>query len=299
MTLRAKRHPRNVLVLVGAVSVLTFACNGTIMDGPGGSGPGTGGPGTGGPGTGGPGSPGGPGEPNKNPNLPQPPGAQACDSKAFTPARVWRLSDEQFVAAVKDLLPGRRASRPSSRPAGRPSSSSTSPSCSRSARPPPATSAPPPTRSPPRRSRPWTRCWPARPGRRRRPVPTRFIDGLRLARVPPSAGPGARSDGLKAVYDAGVGVNQAEGIRMAITAVLQSGSFLYRTELGKGNTVAAGQTVELTHPRAGLVAVVPVAELDPRPRAAGGRGRRHPGQGRRVQGPGRAVAEVCPGCRTT
>ena len=28
--------------------------------------------------------------------------------------------------------------------------------------------------------------------------------------------------------------------------MLQSGSFLYRTELGKANTVAAGQTIELT-----------------------------------------------------
>jgi hypothetical protein len=106
MTLRAKTHPRNVLTVVGALSVLTFACNGTIMDGPGGAGPGNGGPGAVGPGPGGPGGGGGTGDPSKNPNLPQPPGAEACDSKAFTPARVWRLSDDQYVAAVKDLLPG-------------------------------------------------------------------------------------------------------------------------------------------------------------------------------------------------
>src|SRR3954462_9752026 len=38
--------------------------------------------------------------------LPPAVGAPACETKQFTPARVWRLSDDQFVAAVKDLLPG-------------------------------------------------------------------------------------------------------------------------------------------------------------------------------------------------
>ncbi len=74
----------------------------------------------------------------------------------------------------------------------------------------------------------------------------RFIDGFasRAFRRPLEQ---LERDGLKAVYEAGVGVGQAEGIRMVISAVLQSGSFLYRTELGKSNTVAAGQTVELTN----------------------------------------------------
>ena len=74
----------------------------------------------------------------------------------------------------------------------------------------------------------------------------RFIDGFasRAFRRPLEQ---VERDGLKAVYDAGAVVNPAEGIRMVVTAVLQSGSFLYRTELGKSNTVAAGQTIELTN----------------------------------------------------
>jgi Protein of unknown function (DUF1592)/Protein of unknown function (DUF1588)/Protein of unknown function (DUF1595)/Protein of unknown function (DUF1585) len=266
MTLRAKRHPRNVLVVVGAVSVLTLACNGTIMDGPGGSG--AGGPGGVGPGPGGPGSPAGPGDPSKNPNLPQPPGAPACDSKAFTPARVWRLSDDQYVAAVKDLLPG--ASVPTILTPGRSAQqfvdfaelfeigAATASDIRNSAN----TTAAEAVKN-------LDALLACKAGEAPAACATRFMDGFasRAFRRPLDQ---AEKDGLKAVYDAGVGVNQAEGIRMVISAVLQSGSFLYRTELGKGNTVAAGQTVELsTHELASSLSFLFLNSIpDPELRAA-------------------------------
>ena len=246
MTLRDKRHPRNVLVVVGALSGLTFACNGTIMDGPGGSGPGTGGPGTGGPGTGAPGGPGaGSGDPRMNPNLPQPPGTPACDSKQFTPARVWRLSDDQFVAAVKDLLPG--VAVPTILTPGRSAQQfvdfaelfEIGPATTSDIRSSANTAAAEAVKN-------LDGLLACKTGEAPAACAGRFTDGFasRAFRRPLEQ---LERDGLKAVYEAGVGVNQAEGIRMVITAVLQSGSFLYRTELGKGNTVAAGQTVELTN----------------------------------------------------
>jgi Protein of unknown function (DUF1592)/Protein of unknown function (DUF1588)/Protein of unknown function (DUF1595)/Protein of unknown function (DUF1585) len=242
MTLRAKRHPRNRLMVVGALSVLTFACNGSIMDGPGGSGTGPGaGPGAG---PGSPGSGGGNPDPGNNAILPPPPGAMNCTSKEFTPARVWRLSDDQYVAAVKDLLPG--VTVPTILTPGRSAQqfvdfaelfeigAATASDIRNSANAAAAEAV--------KNVDGLLAC---KGGEAPAACVGRFIDGFasRAFRRPLEQ---MERDGLKAVYDAGVSVNQAEGIRMVITAVLQSGSFLYRTELGKANTVAAGQTVELT-----------------------------------------------------
>ena len=244
MTLRVQRHPRNRLLAVGALAAFTFGCNGTIMDGPGGSGRGTG-PGSGpGSGPGAPGSNGGNGEPS-NPILPQPPGAAACTSKEFTPARVWRLSDEQYVAAVKDLLPG--VAVPTILTPGRSAQqfvefaelfeigAATASDVRNSANAAAADAV-----------KNLDGLLACKGGEAPAACAGRFIDGFasRAFRRPLEQ---VERDGLKAVYDAGAVVNQAEGIRMVVTAVLQSGSFLYRTELGKSNTVAAGQTIELTN----------------------------------------------------
>ena len=243
MTLRAKRHPRNRLMVVGALSALTFACNGSIMDGPGGSGTGPGMTPGNGPGTA-PGSNGGNIDPGNNPNLPTPPGA-ACSSKEFTPARVWRVSDEQYVAAVKDLLPGVTVATILT--PGRSAQqfvdfaelfeigAATASDIRNSANAAAAEAV-----------KNLDGLLACKTGEAPAACAGRFIDGFasRAFRRPLEQ---IERDGLKAVYEAGVGVGQAEGIRMVITAVLQSGSFLYRTELGKSNTVAAGQTVELTN----------------------------------------------------
>src|SRR5688500_10721856 len=101
MTLHDTRPRRNALVLACSVlSVgLSISCTGNIMSGDG-------------PGAGpsnppaGPPTMGGNGRPGEGEILPPPPpGEKACETPQFTPARVWRLSDDQFIAAVKDLVP--------------------------------------------------------------------------------------------------------------------------------------------------------------------------------------------------
>ena len=56
-----------------------------------------------------------PGAPGASPTIPGAPGGPpagslgpsgACAGGALTPARLWRLSDEQYASAVSDLLPG-------------------------------------------------------------------------------------------------------------------------------------------------------------------------------------------------
>src|SRR5688500_696417 len=93
MSLHDSRRPRGVRSLAcGVLSVgLTLSCTGNIMDDVGTE----------------PGQTRGPRGTNPVNNiLPPAQGPNACESKQFTPARVWRISDEQYVAAVKDLVPG-------------------------------------------------------------------------------------------------------------------------------------------------------------------------------------------------
>jgi hypothetical protein len=218
-------------------AVLSLGCMGTITDGPTAddiTGPG-------GSGTGGRGGSGGSGGTGGIDILP--PAVEPCDSKEFTPTRVWRLSDDQYVAAVKDLIggvevptiltPGRSAQQfidfaelfeigPATTSAVRGSINAVASDAVRNLDALlgcPATAA---------------------------SCTTKFIEDFasRAFRRPLEAG---EKDGLKAVYTEGAKTSPAEGIRMVISAVLQSGSFLYRTELGKAATpTPAGQNIELT-----------------------------------------------------
>src|SRR5262249_11299694 len=69
-----------------------------------------------------------------------------------------------------------------------------------------------------------------------------FIDrfGARAFRRPISS---TEHQGLLTVYGVGAKVSSANGVRLVIEAILQSPSFLYRTELGSG---AIGQPATLT-----------------------------------------------------
>ena len=81
------------------------ACTGTVIDGPGGRSPTGGGETPTGAGGSGPGdsTPGGGGA-TMLPPVVNPETGKPCETTSFTPARVWRLSDEQYVNAVNDLL---------------------------------------------------------------------------------------------------------------------------------------------------------------------------------------------------
>jgi hypothetical protein len=238
MTLHDTRPRRNALVLAcGVLSVgLTISCTGNIMNGDG-SGAGPNNP------PAGPPSVGGNGKPNENEILPPPPpGEQACETTQFTPARVWRLSDDQFIAAVKDLVPN--VTVPTILTPGRSTQQfidfaelfEIGPAATSQIR----TSANAVATDAVKTLDALLGCKADDAG-----CTDKFIESFasRAFRRPLDT---VEKDGLKAVFAAGSGVSKAEGIRMVISAVLQSGSFLYRTELGKGATVAAGQTVELT-----------------------------------------------------
>jgi hypothetical protein len=176
--------------------------------------------------------------------LPPPVGEPACDSTEFTPARVWRLSDQQYVTAVKDLIPG--VNVPNIQTPGHsdqhfiefaelfefgPATTSELRASATSV----ATEA----------VKNMAGLLACKAGEAPDVCSGRFIDDFasRAFRRPLDA---EEKQGLRGVYMFGVKVSQAEGLKMVISAVLQSASFLYRTELGKGNTVAPGQTVELT-----------------------------------------------------
>jgi hypothetical protein len=241
MTLHDPRQPRSALVFAacGVLSLgMTISCTGAIMDGPGADPPDitTGGRG----GRGGSGGSGGTG----GPDILPPPPIGACETKEYTPARVWRISDDQYVAAVKDLVPGVEV--PTILTPGRSSQQfvdfaelfEIGPATASDIR----ASANAVAGDAVKNLDALLAC---KAGEAPAACSNRFIEDFasRAFRRPLEAN---EKTGLKAVYTAGAMVSPAEGIKMAISAVLQSASFLYRTELGKAGNVAPGQAVELT-----------------------------------------------------
>ena len=212
---------------------LLVACTGTVIDAPGrGAQPPPGGnqtPSPGGPGPANP-VPGGPGPDTMLPPVVNPDTGKPCETTGFTPARVWRLSDEQYANAVNDLL-GIRP--PDISTTGRDKSQfvdfaerfhvdaalaadirTSVDAVSRQA----VADLPRLTGCPASQSA--DACADA------------FIDrfAARAFRRPLA---GTEKQELKAAYAAGAVDGPAEGIRQVLAAVLQAPSFLYRTELGR------------------------------------------------------------------
>lgn len=229
-----------VLACCGWIAAtLTISCTGAITDGPGADdikgrkiGGETGGAG----GSGGSGGVGGGID-----ILPPPP--EGCETKEYTPARIWRLSDDQYLTAVKDLLGGVEV--PTILTPGRSAQQfidfaelfEIGPATTSDIR----ASANAAASDAVKNLDALLGCAPTAAA-----CTTKFIDDFatRAFRRPLEA---REKDGLRAVYAEGVKTSPAEGIKMVISAVLQSGSFLYRTEVGKGATpVPAGQVIELT-----------------------------------------------------
>lgn len=241
MTLHDTRHRHTSTVLASAAlgAMLTISCTGNIMDTVNSDDPKQGpGPSTGfTPPTG--------GNAGNNPLLPPPSGnAATCKTTEFTPVRVWRLSDDQYATAVKDLLPG--VTVPSILTPGRSAQQfidfaelfEIGSAVSSSVRQSVNAVASEAVKS-------LDTLLACKSGENAGACADRFIEGFasRAFRRPLEA---REKEGLKAVYTEGAKVSPAEGTRMVISAVLQSGSFLYRTELGKAGAVTPGQTVELT-----------------------------------------------------
>jgi hypothetical protein len=236
--------------------VLAPACSGTIVGGengggnPGpGGGPGTGpGPGGTGPGPGGTGpgpggtGPGGQPPPGTTPPAVDPMTGQMCNSTEFTPTRIWRISDEQFVTAVQDLI-GLPA--PEITSAGRSKAqfvdfaelftvnAALTTQIRESADKVAAAAVadlPKLLACAPNQAQP--ACIDA------------FIDRLaaRAFRRPLEA---VERTELKALYGKGAVDGPAKGVELVVSAILQAPSFIYRTELGRA-PAAEGKAVELT-----------------------------------------------------
>jgi hypothetical protein len=221
----------------GTASLLALAsvlagCTGTVLDAPGGR-PGAGGGGNGMTATGGAGG-------SMLPPVVNPETGKPCETSTFTPARVWRLSDEQYSNAVFDLLGVRP---PELSTTGRDRSQfvdfaerfnidsaltadirSSAETVARMA----VADMPRLTGCP--QSQAADSCADA------------FIDrfAARAFRRPLEA---SEKQELKAVYASGAGDGPAEGMRQVVAAVLQAPSFLYRTELGRPGSTGR---IELT-----------------------------------------------------
>jgi hypothetical protein len=222
--------------LAGALWVAALGCTGNIQGTS--NGPDPGGPGGGRP------EPSGGGNLGGTNILPAATGADGkpCLTETFTPTRLWRISDDQFRNAVADLLPGVEV--PDVATPGR----------SRAefinfAEALPVNSA---LASDIRDSvETVTRkavvnlggVLGCKPGQQQDACVDEFINGFgaRAFRRPLEA---EEKLGLRAVYDSGAADGQAEGVRLVITALLQSPSFLYRSELGA--SVAGGKPTSLT-----------------------------------------------------
>ena len=241
--------PRNSTFLIcGSLFLgLTIACTGSVesVGGSRGNGPGPGGSGQG-PNSGGPGggSPGGPGGSVGSGPAILPPSVDNCETTEFTPARVWRLTDDQFVAAVKDLLPG--ANVPTILTPGRSAQqfidfaeqfeiNSAVTSSIRGSATSVAGDA----------VRTLDTLLACKAGQDAAACAKAFVEGFasRAYRRPLED---IEKQKLDALYKEGAAKTPAEGIRMVIAAVLQAPSFLYRTELGKSGAGTAGARVELT-----------------------------------------------------
>jgi hypothetical protein len=240
--------PPNPLFFTGFLlsAALLVACTGTVIDTPGSGRSPTGGnepPAGAGGSTGQPG--GGSGKGMTGTMLPpvvNPATGKPCETTSFTPARVWRLSDEQYSNAVNDLL-GIRP--PDLSTTGRDKSQfvdfaerfhidaaltadlrTSVETVARQA----VADLPKLTGCPTSQSA--DACADA------------FIDRFagRAFRRPLQ---GTEKQELKAAYAAGAVDGPAEGIRQVLAAVLQAPSFLYRTELGRQERADSSGRIEL------------------------------------------------------
>jgi hypothetical protein len=176
--------------------------------------------------------------------LPPPPDEPACASTEFTPARVWRLSDQQYATAVKDLVPG--VAVPTIQTPGHSDQHfiefaelfEFGPATTSDVRASANAVAADAVKNLPA-------LLACKGGEDPNTCSGRFIDDFASRAFRRPLDP-EEKQGLRGVYMAGAKLSQAEGIKMVMSAVLQSASFLYRTELGKTATVTPGQTVELT-----------------------------------------------------
>jgi hypothetical protein len=175
------------------------------------------------------------------PGVPSGPGgsAPAGVCATTTAARIWRLSDEQYAAVVADLLPGSTVPLVSTpgRSTGEfinladryPVTGGLASSVRASAKAVAADAV-----------KDLPRLLGCGAGQAQAACASAFVERFasRAFRRPLQA---AEKEDLTALYAAGS--DAATGLRLVIEGVLQSPSFLYRTELGKGG--AAGQPVAL------------------------------------------------------
>jgi hypothetical protein len=227
---QARAASRTLVLTSTACTLMAVACTGGVIGGnPGGK--------AGGPSTGGPVD-----MPGAGP-LPPPPdqvdGVSCTGPAVFTPARIWRISDEQFATAVKDLVGIAPAEISTT---GRQKSQfvdfaerfNIDPALTADIRASVEGVARQAVADLPR----LLGCAQVTPA-----CVDSFIDKFasRAFRRPLAAG--ERTE-LKALYDNGAADGPAIGVAMLLEAVLQSPSFLYRSELGQG--AVAGKPVELT-----------------------------------------------------
>jgi hypothetical protein len=164
-----------------------------------------------------------------------------CETTAFTPARLWRLSDEQYAAAITDLLPG--VAVPEILTPGRARSEFLNRA---EALPVNAALAADIRESTEAVARAAVADLPkllsCQPGQTPSACAGAFIDrfGARAFRRPLDD---AEKQELKALYENGAADGAQEGMRLVLWAMLQSPSFLYRAELGK--SLGDGKAFEL------------------------------------------------------
>jgi hypothetical protein len=223
-----------------ALGFALLGCNGTIVgaDGKPETATNPGNPGA-------PGSPGTPGGPpitptSVIPDVPDPVTGKACTTATFTPARIWRLSDEQYSAVVADLLPGVTVPAVTTPGRGRdeflvtdtalPVSSALSSDIRVSAKAVAKAAIADVGKL--------TGCTSQDRGCAETFV-SRFA--ARAFRRPVSS---EEKSGLLGLYDVGAKENHGEGIKLIIEAVLQTPSFWYRTEVGGGS--ADTKLIQLT-----------------------------------------------------
>jgi hypothetical protein len=234
-----KQRPMGWILASGTlVLAMGLGCVGTVEDG---DGSGTAPPA--------PGRGPGPGNPPPNgipPNTAIPPvvdpaTGQMCNTAEFTPTRVWRISDEQYVAAVNDLL-GIQA--PEITTSGRSKAqfvdfaellqvnSALTNDIRNSAE-----------KVSQQAVADLPKVLACAAGQAQPACVDAFIDrfATRAFRRPLEM---IERTELKALYGKGALDSPAKGVEMVISAILQAPSFVYRTELGRG--AAEGKPVELT-----------------------------------------------------
>lgn len=244
-----KQRPMWRILACGVMAAAGLACVGTVEDGGSGNpGGGSGPPGAGpGPGTPGGGSPGGPppgAPPPPNTSIPpaiDPATGQMCNTAEFTPTRIWRISDEQYVTAVNDLL-GIQA--PEITTSGRSKAqfvdfaellqvNSALTNDIRNSAEKVASQA----------TADLPKLLACAAGQAQPACIDAFIERFasRAFRRPLDM---VERTELKALYARGAVESPAKGVEMVLSAILQAPSFVYRTELGRG--AAEGKPVELT-----------------------------------------------------